>query len=79
MTEIHERELAADRGSVEAEVARSTASGTFQVTLGWTVALSGRLFWRLARLRTAATLSFIELCLQSQFWGPLPGLLPRTK
>lgn len=36
----------------------STESVTFWVTLGWPVALSGLPFWRLARLRTEATLSF---------------------
>lgn len=53
-------------GSVEAEAAMGTVSGTLWATLA---ALSGLLFWRLARLGTAATLSLYGILLPATVLG----------
>lgn len=46
-----------------------TASGTLWATLGWPAALSGLLFWRLARLRIAATPSLYGILLLATVLG----------
>lgn len=56
-------------GSVEAEAGMGTASGILWATLGWPAALPGLLFWNLARLRTAATLSLYGILFPATVLG----------